>query len=54
MQAFLCYTYFILKIAGEMRMDEFIKMPDENLDYLGHEILGDTVIIYVASNRKEM
>jgi transposase len=37
-----------------MRMDEFIKMLDENLDYLGHEILGDMVIIHVASNRKEV
>lgn len=35
-------------------MDEFIKMLDENLDYLGHEIVGDTVIFHVASNRKEV
>lgn len=34
-------------------MDEFIKMLDENLDYLEHEIVGDTVIIYVISNRNE-
>lgn len=35
-------------------MDEFIKMLDENLDYLRHEILSDTVIIHVTSNRKEV
>jgi len=35
-------------------MDEFIKMLDENLEYLGHEILDDMVIIHVASNRKEV
>ncbi len=34
-------------------MDEFIKALDENLDYLGHEIMEDEVIIYVASNRKK-
>lgn len=34
-------------------MDEFIKLLDEHLDYLKHEIIDDRVIIYVASNRKE-
>lgn len=34
-------------------MDEFIKLLDEHLDYLEHEIIDDRVIIYVASNRKE-
>lgn len=33
-------------------MDEFIRELDENLDYLEHEIIGDEVHIYVASNRK--
>lgn len=33
-------------------MDEFIKELDSNLDYLGHKINDDEVIIYVASNRK--
>ena len=33
-------------------MDEFIKELDPNLDYLEHEMTGDEVIIYVASNRK--
>lgn len=32
-------------------MDEFIKDLDPNLDYLEHEIKGNEVIIYVASNR---
>jgi len=35
-------------------MDEFIKLLDENLDYLEHEIIADEVVIYVASNRKEV
>jgi len=35
-------------------MDEFIKMLDENLDYLRHEIIDDTVIIHVISNRNEV
>ncbi len=33
-------------------MDEFIKELDPNLDYLEHKIIGNEVIIYVASNRK--
>lgn len=32
-------------------MDEFIKLLDENLNYLEHEILDEIVIIYVESNR---
>lgn len=35
-------------------MDEFIKLLDENLDYLEHKIMDDTIIIFVASNRKEV
>ena len=35
-------------------MDEFIKLLDENLDYLKHRMIGDTIYIYVASNRKEL
>lgn len=38
--------------AGANTMDEFIKELDPNLDYLNHEITGNEVIIYVASNRK--
>ncbi len=34
-------------------MDEFIKALDENLDYLGHEIMEDEVIINVVSNREK-
>jgi hypothetical protein len=32
-------------------MDEFIKLLDENLLYLNHEIVGDTNFIHVVSNR---
>ena len=35
-------------------MDEFIKLLDENLDYLEHTIIEDTIYIYVTSNRKEV
>jgi len=35
-------------------MDEFIKLLDENLDYLEHEITEEEVIIHVVSNRDEV
>lgn len=35
-------------------MDEFIKMLDEHLDYVRHEIAGDTIMIHVISNRLEV
>jgi len=35
-------------------MDEFIKLLDPGLDYIEHELLDDTIIIRVASNRKEL
>lgn len=35
-------------------MDEFIKLLDTNLDYIYHEIIGDTIVIHVASNKKEV
>jgi len=34
-------------------MDEIIKLLNENLDYLSHEIKDDCYYIKVASNRKE-
>lgn len=34
-------------------MDEFIKLLDPGLDYISHEILDDTIIIRVASNKTE-
>lgn len=34
-------------------MDEFIKLLDENLEYVGHEIDGEFCYITVASNREE-
>ena len=34
-------------------MDEFIKLLDPSLDYISHEIIGDTIFIRVASNREE-
>ena len=33
-------------------MDELIKGLDEDLEYVGHEIVGDTIFITVASTRK--
>ena len=35
-------------------MDEFIKLLDPNLDYICHEIIGDTIVIHVASNKEEV
>lgn len=35
-------------------MDEFIKLLDPCLDYISHEIIDDTVIIKIASNREEL
>jgi len=34
-------------------MDEFIKLLDENLEYINHEIIADTIFINVESNREE-
>lgn len=34
-------------------MEEFVKMLDEHLDYIRHETIGDTIYIYIKSNRKE-
>lgn len=34
-------------------MKEFIRMLDEHLDYIRHETVGDTIYIYVKSNREE-
>lgn len=34
-------------------MDEFIKLLDPSLDYISHEITGDTIVIRVASNKEE-
>lgn len=35
-------------------MDELIKLLDENLEYVSHELIGDTIFIKVVSNRKEV
>lgn len=35
-------------------MDEFIKLLDQNLDYVSHEIIDSTCYITVASNREEV
>jgi transposase len=32
-------------------MDKFIKLLDENLNYVNHEIVGNTIFIHVVSNR---
>jgi transposase len=33
-------------------MDEIIKLLDENLEYIIHKIIGDTIFIHVISNRE--
>ena len=35
-------------------MDEFIKLLDPNLNYISHEIMGDTIVIHVISNKEEV
>ncbi|WP_373265000.1 helix-turn-helix domain-containing protein [Hungatella hathewayi] len=35
-------------------MDEFIKLLDPGLDYIGHEMIGDTIVIRVASNKEQV
>lgn len=35
-------------------MDEFIKLLDNELKYLTHKIIDDTVYIYIASTRQEV
>jgi len=34
-------------------MDELIKRLDENLKYIKHEIIGDTIYLYVISTREK-
>lgn len=35
-------------------MDEFIKLLDPGLDYIDHEMIGDTIVIRVASNKEQV
>lgn len=35
-------------------MDEFIKMLDKHLDYVEHDVVEDTIVIHVESNRMEV
>lgn len=35
-------------------MDEFIKLLDKDLKYLNHEIIDDTIYIYIESTRSEI
>lgn len=35
-------------------MDEFLKLLDENLEYVNHEIIDDTIYINVISTREEV
>lgn len=34
-------------------MDELIKLLDEHLDYIRHEMIGNTIYIYVKTNRND-
>ncbi len=42
------------KRKRDKTMDEFIKLLDENLNYVSHEIVGDTIFIHVISNREKV
>ena len=35
-------------------MDEFIKLLDPGQDYISHEMIGDTIVIRVASNKEQV
>lgn len=37
-----------------LQMDEFMKLLDPGLDYISHEIIGDTIVIRVVSNKEEV
>jgi transposase len=37
-----------------MIMDEFLKVLDENLQYIRHEIIGGTIYLYVISIQEEL
>jgi transposase len=42
------------KRKRDKTMDEFIKLLDESLNYVSHEIVGDTIFIHVVSNRQKV
>jgi transposase len=46
-------VYDIIGAGVRGLMDEFIKQLDEHLNYIRHETVGDTLEIYVESNRRE-
>jgi hypothetical protein len=35
-------------------MEEIVKLLNENLDYVIHEVLGDRITIWVKSAKKEL
>ncbi len=37
----------------EYRLDALIKLLDENLEYISHEIIEDTIYIHIKSNKIE-
>lgn len=37
----------------ELRLDALIKLLDENLEYIPHEIIEDAIYINIKSNKKE-
>lgn len=48
------YSWLIIYDMEMLHMDEFIKLLDPNLDYISHEMIGDTIVIRVVSNREEV
>ena len=48
------YSWLIIYDMEMLHMDEFIKLLDPNLDYVSHEIIGDTIVIHVVSNKEEV
>lgn len=51
----MCYSINKIKGLGVgTKMEEFIRLLDEHLDHIRHEIIGDTIYIHVKSNRDEV
>lgn len=44
----------LMRRLPKIIMEELLKLLDENLKYMVHEIMGDTIMIYAESEREEV
>lgn len=50
----MCYNINKIKGLGVgTKMEEFIRLLDEHLAHIRHEIIGDTIYVHVKSNRDQ-